>query len=182
MTLRNKDGSVFRLSLAKPPAITQELWEQEQANYVLHNWEWPDTQSVAEAPPEPPVMEEPPPPTSTPVVEDPPPTVVETLPPTPHKLQIPDAIRNKIVMFFCLPVGGNQFTFEGLVVDNSDLDMTIWTNLPSLVKGSIIFPSKYVNVEEEYDDYRWWKVQGCTAKSSGVLAYCLPSEVTPDFT
>jgi len=203
MTLKNKNGSLYQLNKPNPLSTEQELWELEQQNYTLHNCEWENanipqgtTQEIIKIPTKP---DPPPKPIEPVIIEDlPPPPPIAT--PEPKKLQIPDSVRNKMVMFWCVPVTvkkvqdnlygdtynktvfGEKFSFEGVVLEKQDLSMTFWTTVSQVVQGSIVFPSKYVNVNENYDDYRWWKVQSIKEKSPGMIMYCVTSEITPDFT
>ena len=209
MTLRNTDGTVYQLNKPNPLSIEQELWELEREGYVLHNWDWANVLEEAKTmqyakvqiaevkslPPAPVIIENLPP--ELPELPELPPMAVQE---PPKKIQIPDAVRNKMIMFWCMPtvvkrmqdelygdvynktVFGERFSFEGVMLEKNDLDMTFWTTVKEVSRGSIVFPSKYVYANESCGDYRWWKVQTIKEKAPGILIYCVLSDITPDFT
>lgn len=105
------------------------------------------------------------------------------------------------VIFHCLPVTynktktdfyeedrtkasyGDKFTFEGVVVNHTDLAILFWTNAEPVSKGSIIFPSTITDGknQKKYGEYRWWKVVERTKERNGWLMRAIPTEVQPDF-
>lgn len=126
----------------------------------------------------------------------------DTLPesqPKPKQPSIPDSVLINSVIFWCLPRStetqtddlygdtygveryGKKFTFEGIMLEKGDMGIRFWTNVKQVTKGSIVYPSRYTYRNEEYKDYRWWKVQGLTPKSGGLSIFAIVSEVTPDF-
>jgi len=203
MTLRNADGTVYQLNKPNPLSTEQELWELEREGYVLHNWDWANVLEEAKTTQntEVQIVEVKPSPSVPVIIEDlppePPPIVVQE---PPKKIQIPDAVRNKMIMFWCMPtvvkrvqdelygdaynkiVFGERFSFEGVILEKNDLDMTFWTTVNEVSRGSIVFPSKYIHANESCGDYRWWKVQTIKEKAPGILIYCVLSDITPDFT
>lgn len=122
----------------------------------------------------------------------------ETLP-EPEKPSIPDSVLKNSVIFWCLPrltesqtddlygetygveQYGKKFTFEAIMLEKSDMGIRFWTNVKQVSKGSIVYPSRYTYRNEEYKDYRWWKVRDFTPKSKGLVVSAVISEITPDF-
>jgi hypothetical protein len=188
MTLKNPDGTPYFAHTHNPLTATQEFPQDE---VILHNFQWakeggtkPPVQKieiVAEAP----------------KIELPKPKPVD--PPKP-KAEEPKAINPNIkkVLIHCLLAGvvektnfyneiirsegfTEKFTFEGVVVEESEMEIFIWTNAREITKGSIVYPSKYVGTDISYKSFNWWKVMETEQKTGGYLFRATLSPLQPDF-
>ena len=211
MTIRNKDGSVFKLQGPNSIAKDQNNWSDEKL--VLHNMNWKvveiedeideieemvdEIDEIEEAVEE---IEE-----AVEEIED---EVVEEAEvikevSEPIKKQEKPKIEQKpkpklknTVDVWCLPAVYeegkikylNKVMFEAIIVTNTGLQMVYWTNIEFSKKGSIIFP--YKNSEgRTYGEFKWWKVckvigpdeDKRLVESGGFLYACVPSEITPNF-
>jgi hypothetical protein len=179
MTIKNKDGTPFRLQSPNP--LTKEQVHEE--DWILHNFNWEPipTDEKEIAPPTPPSLG---------VVESPP--IPEPEPPKPEPIPVlnraEEQSRNlkNIVIFHCLPTDTTgaylpKFDFEGIFVLQEDLETGFWTNI-SINPGSIVYPSRLAENNKKFQDYRWWKVDRCIPKGKGFLIHAIISDVCPDFT
>jgi hypothetical protein len=69
---------------------------------------------------------------------------------------------------------GDQFIFDGIIIDQSDLQLQFWCIKP-LAKDSVI----YRKIKEGGE--RWWRVSQVEPKTGGYLCLCIISDVNPDF-
>lgn len=219
MTLKNKDGSVYRLKGPNPLMKEQKIWEE----FRVHNMKWgseilPDSselnaiktdfqvrnsfideldQAAAATPKEPDIKV-----VETPTISEPKVilepkseiTVVENKIVEPPR---PENIDNSIPKIFihCLPAflenkidnvyGDNvqtlkyksPFSFEGVILDQSDLTFKFWTQADKLtnqiLQGSIIYPKT--------TQKRWWRVQERVEKTGGWIITSHPSDFQPHF-
>lgn len=200
MSLKNRDGSVYKLSSPNPLTQTQKIWDFNKENIVLHNFQWnsethentekpitaitgliPYVQTIEEAPKltiEAPVEE-------MPVLDN-------SHIPKPE----PKSNLKNIVVIHCLPLRenknelydetiisfnyGKKFTFEAIILEATDLNLSFWTNI-EIERNSVIYPSYYKATLQKYGDYRWWKIQNKEPKSNGYLYTTIFSELHPDF-
>lgn len=216
MTLKNKDGTVYRLKGPNPLMKEQKTWEE----FRVHNMQWrsevlPDSselqaiktdfqvrngfldeldQAAADA------LKE----STIKVVETPTISVPE---PTPQKITV---IERKVVepprsekldgsipriFIYCLPAFmeekiddvygetiktlkyNNPFSFEGVILDESDLTFKFWTQSDSftdqILQGSIVYPKDKRK--------RWWRVQNVFEKTGGWVITAHPSDYQPHF-
>jgi hypothetical protein len=205
MTLKNKDGSVYRLAGPNPVMKTQEIWE----GFKVHNMQWDgetakDTNQVA-------------PLTSDFDVRD---TFLsaldkakadikvseaktESTPPQVERKPVvqPDLQREELrastdsgiekTFIHCLPavlrtrkdsLYGDSYTtvqygkptsFEGVILNQQDLFIEVWTDTDSINAGSILFPKQGYK--------RWWRVQGKEQKGGGWVLSATPSDHQPSF-
>jgi hypothetical protein len=224
MTLRNKDGTVYKLPGPNPVMRDQKLW----ADFQTHNLKWSpekseDTtvvtpvQSDFQTPrdsfldaldrateevkheikvvenlpeikkqdvPEIKVVENP---VQTPLVERKPIVV-------PDKEQLAATSEDTIPKTFihCLPAFvrerrdalygetyktikyGQPFSFEGVILDQGDLTIDVWTDIDKILVGSVLFPKIPYS-------RRWWRVQKREAKAGGWLLSAVPSDYQPSF-
>jgi len=205
MTLKNKDGSPFRLRGPNPLMREQELWR----DFKLHNFQFKgvvvaDTTEVT--------------PFESPMhVNDfvgeleatkPEPTVIEKQvsefygqkdPPLERPVVVlPDAHdqerREQKPIFHCLPAIIRRrrdalygetyatvkydapFTFEAYVVDQSDFALQFWTSGPAAEKIS-----EGSVIYPKLMEKRWWKVVSREEKSGGWLFSAIPSDYQPKF-
>jgi len=154
-------------------------------------------QDLADTRPDINVVEKPP----VPVAEEPrpEPVVVEKrFVPEPEqprqKSTVPD--RNKVFMW-CLPATmrdrrdgmygskyqtiqyGKPFSCEGVIVEEGDMHIVVWTTVKEVTTGSILYPKK--RAEGKPDAQRWWRVQDITEKNGGFVMTGYPSDHTPSF-
>ena len=154
----------------------------------------PEPEEVIEIPIE--VVEEPTPEPKEEIVEEPEEDVPE--PKEDEKISInldPEAARilkERSSVFFCVPKTGemthvddlygetystdkygSKFLFDAVVVDESDLEMKIWS-VKELSKGSII--------RRKAKEARWWKVSDIEPQDTGGhLSRLITSDVNPSF-
>lgn len=205
MTLRNKDGTIYKLAGPNPAMKDQNIWE----GFKVHNMQWEgekaeDTNKV------------------TPIASDfdvretflsaldkakADIKVVETRsdssqPQVERKpLVQPDLQReaedaaadNPIQKIFihCLPAYlrerrdalygdsyktiqyGKPTSFEGVMLQQSDLAIEVWTDTDKISLGSILYPKTGYK--------RWWRVQDKTQKGGGWVLMATPSDHQPSF-
>jgi hypothetical protein len=72
------------------------------------------------------------------------------------------------------PIFGDQFEFDAVIVDQSDLQLQFWCVKP-VGLNSIV----YRKVEDGGE--RWWRIQEVEPKSGGWLVLAYTSDVNPDF-
>ena len=187
MTLKNKDGTVYRIDGPNPFMKKQELW----SDCIKHNLEWKDeivfdflkqklnmpVQESAESFLEEIEQKSQEKQEITPVVEN------STIP-KKEKREF-DSIES-----FCLPVDiienkddlygevkqkviyGEVFTIEIVVLEQADLTFRFWTT-HKINKGSILYPKN--------KDKRWWKISEVSDAPKGFMYLGLPSPFTPSF-
>jgi hypothetical protein len=168
MVIKNKDGSVLRpFSKPNPIMSKQDLWE-DGTPLILHNF---DAEPVKKYQP----LEE--------IVPQEIKVVVKET--TPEK-----KVRKKnIVLLYCMPATttdffdplynenratltfGQQFTFEAIVTNSTDLTLQLWTT-KELTKNSILY---------QPSSRRWWNAEAITKDSDGFVIDCMPSSLQPSF-
>lgn len=67
---------------------------------------------------------------------------------------------------------GDKFVFDGVVVEENDLELVYWC-VKAMTKGSVIMPRK--------KESRWWRIEEIESKTGGFLVKALPSDVNPNF-
>lgn len=71
----------------------------------------------------------------------------------------------------------DPFSFEGVLLDQSDLTFKFWTQADSLtsqiLQGSVLFP--------KVNQRRWWRVQNKVEKTGGWIITAHPSDFQPHF-
>lgn len=213
VTLKNKNGTVYRLKSPNPIMKEQKTWEE----FRVHNMHWgseiqPDTSELQAIKTDFQVKnsfiddldqaatEE----SNTKVVETP---VIFAESKTESKINV---VEKKIVeipgsekldrsiprvFIYCLPAFleekideiygektqtlkyNNPFSFEGVVLDESDLTFKFWTQSDSLtnqiLQGSIVYPRDRRK--------RWWRVQNVFEKTGGWVITAHPSDYHPHF-
>lgn len=171
--IKNKDGTLFRISRPNPMLSNQDLWE-DGSKFILHNFN---------------VKEE--------VVDYP---RIEDIEPIEIKVPIKETPipgmklkprKEDIGLAYCMPSiismnvdriygesrptisYGPQFKFEIVVKAREDLSIQLWTNLlDKIERQSIIYiPSQR----------RWWSVQQIVTVEDGILLNCVPSSTQPSF-
>jgi len=189
MVIRNKDGSIYKLTTNNPLTFNQE-WK----NVILYNCTWKG-EIVKDV-------------KATPIQKLPKIEVREVEIEEQHddvqticnlsREGMTEKIIKNIVRVHCLPaevkeevdplyeevreniVYGEKMAFEAIVVEREDLIIKLWTNYKSS-KDSIIFPSVFVKGNIKFGDYRWWRIQEQEEKEGGFLITAIPSDVQPDF-
>lgn len=203
MVLKNKDGSVYRLKGPNPLMKEQKTWEE----FRTHNMKWngeilPDSSELQAIKTDFQIRnsfideldqaaEE----SNTKIVESP--TISEVVENKIVEPPSPENVDNSIIKIFihCLPAfleskvdnvyGDNvqtlkyksPFSFEGVVLDISDLTFKFWTQSDKLtnqiLQGSIIYPKT--------TQKRWWRVQDRIEKTGGWIITSHPSDYQPHF-
>jgi hypothetical protein len=176
MSIKNIDGTIFELRKPNPMMNNQELWSKTE-KYVIHNRIGQriilETQEEEKK-----EKEE--------KIDLSQPIIVEGL--SAKKVE---QIEIKKISIWCLPaniqetidplyqekyrkiVYGNKFIFEGIIEEQQDLFIKIWTDLKIVTLGSIIYPKTY--------DKRWWRIESIEAKDGMFLLTGLITDYHPDF-
>jgi hypothetical protein len=68
---------------------------------------------------------------------------------------------------------GAKFTFEAVILDESDMNLVFWTHLDKINKFTILYPK---NKEK-----RWWQVESTKKAPEGNFIKCFPSYSHPNF-
>lgn len=164
MVIKNKEGGTYKLRSPNPIMKEQNLWDNK---FILHN-----LKSRRKT-----VSKEQPVPVQSPPQEE------------------PDEIQAAADVFHCLPAIVNKhrdtlynetyssvkydkpFTFEAVILENSDLTIRFWTNAETaerITEGSVLYP--------RITDKRWWKVtQRVLSWSGGWVIAAVPSDFQPAF-
>lgn len=205
MTLKNKDGSVYRLAGPNPVMKTQEIWE----GYKVHNMQW-DGETAKDVNQVTPL-------TSDFDVRD---TFLSALDKAKADIKVsesktddtqsqierkpviqPDLKREELrastddgiekTFIHCLPavlrtrkdsLYGDSYTtvqygkptsFEGVILNQQDLFIEIWTDTDQINTGSVLFPKQGYK--------RWWRVQDKEQKGGGWVLSATPSDHQPSF-
>lgn len=194
MVLKNKDGSVYKLQGPNPAMKDQNLW----GDFVAHNMEWndekikdnnkkeyqapmvPENNFIKELEKTKPVEQEK--------------TQIEEV--KEEKIEIKSSIKQdsaaiKKTYIHLLPAirkerkddfyGDSCVTieykdptsFEGVVIKQSDIYFEVWTDVPDIGIGSVLYPKSNVK--------RWWRVQEVLPKASGWILSCTLSDYQPAF-
>ena len=66
---------------------------------------------------------------------------------------------------------GSTFSLEGIIFEYSDLNMSFWGTKEVKI-GTVLFPKD--------GNKRWWKSIRCYSKSGGFVIECIPSDYSPD--
>ena len=221
MTIKNKDGSVYKLRSPNPIMKVQDVWSgfevhnmsfQEQTEscengepkkkltkkinlgQITQEEEKPAEKIAINTVPEPEKIElpkfdeepKPPPPPQTAFIEEKDDGIIR---PT----QINEKLKNyKKTILHCLPATvkslyddlyndrsykityGKKFTFEVILIEESDMLLVFWTHLQNLEKFSILYPQNF--------EKRWWKIDAIKLAPEGFFVRCLPSDDHPSFT
>jgi hypothetical protein len=181
MAIKNRDGTLFKLTQPNPLMKDQSLWKKK---FILHNCEWKpenleDTQGHTALPlwAAPTIKEtitKPEEPASIPVLEE-----------------VPAAPDDGRIRVWCLPAQvkehvdklyggkfqrvkyGKKFMFEAIVMEEDDLYMVFWTNTRAVTEGSVVFPQN--------QDKRWWRVNEVVSKDGGYAIMAVACDFTPEF-
>ena len=195
MTLKNKDGSVYRLRSPNALMKDQTVWN----GYTIHNMKWdPITQeSKDEVTPmssdfsvrdsfveelesnKPPMQDaEPKSPVESPKFEE-----------RKHESK-GVGLGVETTFVWCLPAVlkkkrdslydeeyvtvsyGNPYSFEAVMVEEGDLSFSMWTTA-TIERGSVVFPKTTFK--------RWWRVDDIRDKTGGFLYSGMPSDYQPHF-
>lgn len=164
-----KEGFVEELETTKPPMPDIKIVES-------------DSVSPVEIPEEPePEM----PDLSSEIVPEP-----EEGPPPAEQRKLPSNLQRAFV--YCLPATMTQkvdelygdkyttikyqraFSFEAVMVKNTDLVFQLWTTVDKITRGSVLYP--------KLGEKRWWRAEDIVPKSGGFLVTGVPSDHQPSFT
>lgn len=64
-------------------------------------------------------------------------------------------------------------SFEGIVLEELDILMKIWTDTDQFKPGSVLYP--------KMQGKRWWRIQEVVKKPQGYFLICAPSDYQPSF-
>ncbi len=201
MSIRKKDGSLYKLRGPNKLMVTQKYWEDEVI--VVHNFDQRETDTLDKPKRERPKMPEPEEPqilspeTAVSIDEFETESVVDTKPPEPEPEVDPNAPKSRFRSgerdeFYCLPAAtesyvddlyeedivkisyNKPFKFQAVVITGSDVSITIWTTVDLVHKMSVLFHSR---------NRRWWRVRDIAndASGDGLLMRCTVSDIEPDF-
>lgn len=68
---------------------------------------------------------------------------------------------------------GKPTSFEGVILQQSDLAIEVWTDTDQISIGSVLYPKMGYK--------RWWRVQEKTQKGGGWVLMAMPSDHQPSF-
>ena len=183
MAIKNKDGTVFKISGPNPLMNDQTLWD----GFTKHNFEWTEeidkenkTKSFEiKQNKEDVEFEE-----KKLVVEIEEPKIIEE---NKEQKKIFD---HKTIQCFCLPAKIiekkdelyeeayqrveylDKFIFDTVVIEKSDIYLKFWT-MEKITKNSIVYPKN--------KDKRWWKVSDQKEAPMGFIHTAMVSDYTPSF-
>jgi hypothetical protein len=189
MAIKNKDGTVFKISGPNPLMEEQTLWK----GFTKHNFEWTeeiDKENKSKAfeikqNKEEVVFEEKKAEEKKIVVEETKKIVIEE--PKKEEKKISD---HKTIKCFCLPAiviekkddlyeetyqkieYHDKFIFETVIIEKQDIYIKFWT-MEKITKNSIIYPKN--------KDKRWWKVSEESEAPMGFIYMAIISDYTPSF-
>jgi hypothetical protein len=188
MAIKNKDGTVFKISGPNPLMEEQTLWK----GFTKHNFEWTeeiDKQNKSKSfeikqNKEDVVFEE-----KKIVIEEP--KIIEKEEEEEEEVKQQKKISDhKTIQCFCLPAKIiekkdslygeayqrteylDKFIFETVVIEKEDIYIKFWT-MEKITKNSIVYPKN--------KDKRWWKVSEHTEAPMGFIYTALISDYTPSF-
>ena len=68
---------------------------------------------------------------------------------------------------------GDPVSFEGVMLQQEDFFIKVWTDVENINIGSILYPKTNFK--------RWWRVQEKTIKGTGWILIAMPSDYQPSF-
>ena len=68
---------------------------------------------------------------------------------------------------------GKPTSFEGIILQQEDMGMIVWTDAADIGEGSVLYPKTNFK--------RWWRVRKKEPKANGWLLNCLISDYQPSF-
>lgn len=180
MPLKNKDGSVYKLSKPNPVGKDQRWWDPDKV--VFYNFKWPViTFAETVLPPDP----------VAPLVEKP---AVSRMPlPAP----VADSAAENVVFAYCLPAEiqhkvddlygdsyatvtyGNKFSVEAIIIEQGDFLMRCWTPV-AVGRGSILYPYRR-RTGDPMGEHRWWRAKDVVERDGGWVVEAMPSDYQPSF-
>jgi hypothetical protein len=185
MAIKNKDGTVFKISGPNPLMQEQTLWN----GFTKHNFEWSEeidkenktkvfeiNQNKEDV-----VFEE------KKIVVEEPKIIEEKKEEVKEQKKISD---HKTIKCFCLPAKIiekkdelyeeayqrieylDKFIFDTVIVEKEDFYMKFWT-MEKITNNSIVYPKN--------KDKRWWKVSDQKEAAMGFIYTAIISDYTPSF-
>jgi len=184
MAIKNKDGTVFKISGPNPLMEDQTLWK----GFTKHNFEWTeeiDKQNKAKSfeikqNKEDVVFEKK-------IAVEEPKIVEEKKEEVKQQNKISD---HKKIKCFCIPAKIiekkdslydevyqrteylDKFIFETVIIEKADIYLKFWT-MEKITNNSILYPKN--------KDKRWWKVSDQTDAPMGFIYTAIISDYTPSF-
>ncbi len=181
MSIKDKDGNVYKLFSPNPIITSQNSWDNRYIKF--HNMSFPSIEETNRRAIIPEGIYDPPP---APVEEE-----VPTEPNPKRSQKLDKLIEDRKIKLLCLPVKnssyedtlygtkysrvqfGQKTMITGVIISAEDLLFIFWTEIPVKEK-SIVFPT-------QTDMKRWWQIDKCEPQSDGFLISCSPSTISPDF-
>lgn len=174
MSIRNKDGSIFKLRGPNPVMNKQSFWDEDSQ---VHNFDPPEFVSNQDDIP----LQNIPTEEVHVTVKEIEPTKLQN----PTKKVVPKEVQRINVNVLMMKIvednlygqhkmryDDKPITTELVLVTRDDLNFVVWTNAIEIPKYSIIYVP---------EDRRWWKVQNSVVRSEGWLMQCVPSDLQPSF-
>jgi hypothetical protein len=189
MAIKNKDGTVFKISGPNPLMDEQTLWD----GFTKHNFEWSEEidkenknkvfeikQNKEDV-----LFEE-----KKIVIEEP--KIIEKKE-EEKKVEVKEQKNisdHKTIQCFCLPAKTiekkdelyeetyqrveylDKFIFDAVVIEKADIYIKFWT-MEKITKNSIVYPKN--------KDKRWWKVSDQKEAPMGFIYIAMISDYTPSF-
>lgn len=181
--LKNKDGTPYKLNKPNPLMQGQQLWQ----DYVVHNMEWEVEIHVDNKVYSNQIYSQ----EDVNFLED-----LDRAKEEIPKIEKPKEIlvQNNIEKTFihCLPAYiqtkkdelygettqtikyGNPTSFEGVLIEQNDLLMSLWTDVDDIGEESVLYPKTQFK--------RWWRVKQKRKQASGWILDSIPSDYQPSFT
>lgn len=181
MSIKNRDGTIYKLRGPNPFMREQIAWDE----FSLHNMNFPGITVLDDQPKIPEIQLE---------TKDFTTELTETKEPVLEKIPEPIPTNTKGLQkidVHCLPAAirersdslygekyqtiqyGNPFVFEAVIFKEEDFFIQMWTNAQSVGRGSVLYPRKGTQ--------RWWKVTEREEKNDGWILTAVVSEYTPSF-
>lgn len=212
MTIKNKDGSVYKLKSPNPIMKSQDLWK----DFTVHNMIFEQTVEEdkvklkksskikmgttvvvqEEKIKEKDIIKPPVPPVDPINIPQPKEVKKEIVEEEQDDVERPSIINDKLqkyekTIFNCLPAivhekiddlygeksikvsYSSKFTFESIILEETDMNLLFWTHLNKITKFTILYPR---NKEK-----RWWQVEAISKAPEGYFVKCHPSTSHPNF-
>jgi hypothetical protein len=128
---------------------------------------------------------------NTPIIEPPPKEIEKSEP-----IEKPTSVNEKLLKYpktvlCCLPTDvkekrdalygevstkityGKKFTFEAILIEESDMHLLFWTHLDKIKRFAIFYPKN--------QEKRWWQADAIKQAPEGFIVKCIPSMHHPNF-
>jgi hypothetical protein len=180
MTIRDRDGNIYKLKGPNPIMNTQNSWDHNKI--IVHNMQFPliihrdQKQLINE---------------NIAIEECHPAEFVLPKLDTNRTQKLNNLLEERKIKLLCLPAKkqdfsdalygttysrtqfGEKTSITGVAISSNDLMFVFWTEYVIEVK-SIVYPT-------QTEMKRWWQVDKCELQAGGFLVSCSPSTISPDF-